>query len=417
MRFLIISNLYEPYARGGAEAVVKMTAEGLVRAGHAAAVLTAGSWRAGLWPRETTVNGVRVLRFFPLNIFFVRHDRQFPLWLRAVMRWFDIWNFHAALVGWAMTRRERPDLIIIHNLVGLGMLTSWAVRCGWWQKKRPTIKVLHDLQLIHPSGLLLWGKEKTAERFWLRKIYEWLMRHLAGSFTAVIAPSRWLLEFHTQRGFFPKSKKMVLPNPVDFIPTKKKLPVTGYQLPVTLLYAGQLEEHKGVRWLLELFGHSERSEESPADAGSRRREGFFGLRPNDYVLEIAGEGSLRKEVEEAAAQYPEAVIYHGKLSRGQLFHKFQEIDALVVPSLCYENAPQVIAEALAAGLAVIASRIGGIPELVRDGENGFLFTPADQKTFFEALARLSTISNRLAIRDSSQGLTVDQYIDKLISLC
>jgi glycosyltransferase involved in cell wall biosynthesis len=53
------------------------------------------------------------------------------------------------------------------------------------------------------------------------------------------------------------------------------------------------------------------------------------------------------------------------------------VDVLVIPSICVENSPLIIREAFAAKVPVIASRIGGIPELVRDGENGLLFKAGD----------------------------------------
>ena len=55
----------------------------------------------------------------------------------------------------------------------------------------------------------------------------------------------------------------------------------------------------------------------------------------------------------------------------------EQADYLLVPSLWYENAPVAVIEAAAYGLGVIASRIGGMPELVREGRTGLLFEPGD----------------------------------------
>ena len=69
---------------------------------------------------------------------------------------------------------------------------------------------------------------------------------------------------------------------------------------------------------------------------------------------------------------------------------FREIDVLVVPSIWYENAPLVIQEAFLSRTPVIASRIGGIPELVKDGVNGLLFDAGDPR---DLKAKLEYVMN------------------------
>ena len=64
------------------------------------------------------------------------------------------------------------------------------------------------------------------------------------------------------------------------------------------------------------------------------------------------------------------------------------MDVLVVPSIWPENSPFVIQEALLSGVPVVASRIGGIPELVDDGRNGLLFEPRDVDGSAPRAARL-----------------------------
>ena len=64
------------------------------------------------------------------------------------------------------------------------------------------------------------------------------------------------------------------------------------------------------------------------------------------------------------------------------------IDVLVVPSLWLENAPLVIQEAFLSKTLVIASRIGGIPELINDGVNGLLFNPGDAHNLQEKMQNI-----------------------------
>ncbi len=76
---------------------------------------------------------------------------------------------------------------------------------------------------------------------------------------------------------------------------------------------------------------------------------------------------------------PPAMVFKAPFDRGSVRQAFEEIDCLVVPSLWLENAPMVIQEAFAAGCPVVASDLGGMRELVKDGVNGRLFSPGDSR--------------------------------------
>ena len=65
----------------------------------------------------------------------------------------------------------------------------------------------------------------------------------------------------------------------------------------------------------------------------------------------------------------------GEVENDKISSVYAGVDVLVVSSIWYENAPLVILEALAAHVPVVASRIGGIPELIKEGVNGLLFEP------------------------------------------
>jgi glycosyltransferase involved in cell wall biosynthesis len=71
------------------------------------------------------------------------------------------------------------------------------------------------------------------------------------------------------------------------------------------------------------------------------------------------------------------IKFMGGFNHSEIAGVFREIDVLIVPSIWHENSPLVINEAFLSNTPVIASNIGGIPELVRDGFNGFLFKPGD----------------------------------------
>lgn len=82
------------------------------------------------------------------------------------------------------------------------------------------------------------------------------------------------------------------------------------------------------------------------------------------------------------------IQFAGPYSGEQASNVFAEMDALVVPSTWYENTPFVVLEAFAAGVPCIASDLGGLSEVVRDGENGLLFAAGNARSLADAIARI-----------------------------
>jgi glycosyltransferase involved in cell wall biosynthesis len=89
---------------------------------------------------------------------------------------------------------------------------------------------------------------------------------------------------------------------------------------------------------------------------------------------------------------------------------------LVVPSICYENAPMTVIEAMAVGKPVIASRIGGIPEMVRDGETGLLVAAGDVDQLREAMASLAGDARLRAAMGSEGRLHAEKEFSLRIHL-
>jgi glycosyltransferase involved in cell wall biosynthesis len=86
------------------------------------------------------------------------------------------------------------------------------------------------------------------------------------------------------------------------------------------------------------------------------------------------------------------------------------LDVLVLPSIRSEAIPQVIPQALAVGTPVVASTVGGSPELVRDGENGRLVAPGDARALAEAiLALLGDPGRARAMALAGQAMVRERY--------
>jgi glycosyltransferase involved in cell wall biosynthesis len=114
-------------------------------------------------------------------------------------------------------------------------------------------------------------------------------------------------------------------------------------------------------------------------------------------------------------------IIHGRLANETLEKIFDGIDLTIVPSLCYENSPSVIYESLSFGVPLIAAKIGGVAELVHDGQNGFTFEAGNAEDLIRVLKHCAAHRDDLpkmcqAAQQSVEDFRIDRYIEKLCNL-
>lgn len=138
----------------------------------------------------------------------------------------------------------------------------------------------------------------------------------------------------------------------------------------TIVYLGLMEKHKGIETLLDAF------------LRTMDQQGFR--------LHMIGEGTLRSELlkRTGKAGLGGRISIPGFLSRGEVERIRKDAAAQVIPSIWYENAPSVAAEALSLGLPVIASRIGGLPEMVGPESGSVTFEPGDSAELGDLLVSL-----------------------------
>lgn len=176
-----------------------------------------------------------------------------------------------------------------------------------------------------------------------------------------------------------------------------------------LIFFGRLSKEKGVLTLVRAFVAA------------------LGQLPSDWKLKLVGDGPQREEIEALIAQEgPEAkerIELLGYRSGEELQRLVADARLSVMPSEWRENMPYSGMESLAAGTPIIGSSMGGIPELVLEGETGFLFEGGNERELASSIVRASHVAEEAyqAMQEACTGyvtshLGAHAYLRSLVSL-
>lgn len=387
MKALFISSLYAPDIGGGAEIILQRTVEGLQQRGYQVAVLATGP-QSGLV--EETVNLVKVYRA-GLRNFYWHFSAQRPGKL-ARLGWHLRDRYNAGMRDYVkrVIAQEKPDLVVCHNLTG------WSVSA--WDEITaaglPIVQVLHDLYLLCP-GSTMFSKGQSCktqcgrcEHF--RKGHE----ARSAQVNTVVGVSRFMLDTLQAQGYFKGARGYVVHNasPRPAIPIKvKSLGPPAKNAPLRFGYMGTLSEPKGLRWLIEQF------QQLPIDA----------------TLQIAGRGQLDDEECFKALALSPKISFVGYQSPEDFY---KQIDVAIVPSIWNEPFGMVAVEACSWSVPVIASRMGGLPEIIQDQFNGLLCSPDDPDSLGVAMLRLHQQPELLARLSAQARISVGALTDLQLML-
>jgi len=272
----------------------------------------------------------------------------------------------------------KPDIIHMHNIYG-GLTT--AIIDSAKRKGITVVMTLHDYKLVCPSYTMLANGKPCGECI-PGKFYNCVLtRCHKGSVMAsavytaetyfnyvfrkyeyintFITPSRFSFEMHRKAGIS-ANRLSYLPNFVETGNFEPSYSNSGY-----ILFAGRLSHEKGLLTLLEACK---------------------GL---EIPLKIAGDGPARPQCEIFARENNlKNVEFAGYKTGKDLKGLYKNACFVVLPSEWYENNPLSVIESFAYGKPVIGSNIGGIPELVVEGETGMLFQPGDHQQLREKMLYL-----------------------------
>ncbi len=340
MRVLLIANTLPPRDVSGVGEQVLQLAAGLRQQGDEVEVLGRGPGGAA---------GPKV--FFPLSV---------------------------APAVWRAVRRFRPQVVQVHESDGaVAALVLRVLRA--WIEPRPLLVALLQVSYVEErrsvrplvAGGRVLGRPGSIERR-----FRWLkapLQILLGQITAraadlVLAPSAATAA--EIRRDYRVDDVGVIPNATGGLLVETAGEVEDE--PGYLLFVGRLRIRKGVEVLLEAL--RELRHRIPRTA-----------------LRIAGDGEHRVRLERRTAELglETAVSFLGTCEAGRVRNLLRGATALVVPSI-YEGMPLVVLEAMEAGVPVVASRVSGIPEVVVDGETGWLVRPEDPEDLAGALLEALT---------------------------
>lgn len=294
---------------------------------------------------------------------------------RSVIRMF---NFPYAILLIREILNYRPDIIHIHNYIyAVSPLALLVLRIGKRIIGFTIVHTAHDFHLVCPNtGLIRYlapdrmesccrcvedkrwinvvkyncdrrGLAMSLVRFVRHQVcYRWL--HLEGVIDQIICPSASLAM--KVRQVYPEKFITVLRNP-SFIEPDGMRPIVGESTKLNVLgYFGRLAPEKGVYQFID----------------------------NDYDIDryptflIYGDGEEKAKIQELIRKknLEGSILLMGAIPHSEMSRAIQLVDAVVLPSICYENCPLVVCDALKMGKEVISSSPGGVAELLSEWQNG-----------------------------------------------
>jgi glycosyltransferase involved in cell wall biosynthesis len=275
-------------------------------------------------------------------------------------------------------RSFRPDVVHLHNIYHQ---LSPSVLRPLTERRVPAVMTLHDYKLVCPSYLFLAQgrvceacldghfrhavtrrcKDGSLAASAVLAVESGLHRRTGayGPVQVFICPSRFLATKMAEGGVYPDRMEVL----GSFVDTAD--PTGGTTGGDGVVYAGRLSHEKGVDVLVEAV----------ARLGAAR-------------LEVVGEGPERARLEALASSCaPGRVSFHGRVPRERVLELLRSAAVAAMPSRCHDNQPMAVLEAFGCGVPVVATSLGGLPELI-EGGCGEAVPPEDPAALAAAIGGL-----------------------------
>lgn len=309
-------------------------------------------------------------------------DRPRVSWsgLRAAGR--VIYSFEAAKKLRQLIRDTKPDVAHIQNIYHQ---ISPSVLKVLKEEKVPCVQTIHDYAYLSPSyGLFDHGA--ICERIKPRKYFRAVMHRCVKNSFMASALDAFAYRFHATFGLDERLVNRLIA-PSEFVKNKFaewghnvfKIDVIPHFIDASryepeyapggeIVYVGRLSEEKGIGTLIAAM------EKIP-----------------EVRLKVIGSGPMEKKLKDFCGLAGlKNVRFVGQLNHGRVMEEIARSRFVVVPSLFYEPFGYLALEAGCMGKPVVASRVGALPELIKDGKTGVLVPPGDAKALAAAITGLSS---------------------------
>jgi glycosyltransferase involved in cell wall biosynthesis len=343
MRILVLNHEFPPVGGGGGRAAEDIC-RGLAKCGHEIKVLTAHI--NGL-PRQEVRDGYTIVRLSSLRT--QPYKASFLSMAAYVLS--GLW------IGRRLIRSFKPEVLHAHFAVPGGAL-AWALSL---LSGIPYVLTVHLGDV--PGGVL----EKT--RGWFGWIYPFTHRIWRDA-KRIVAVSEFTRELALKKY---NATIQVIPNGVDLSTVQPNL--VHLNEPPRIVFAGRFMAQKNPLQLVQTLGE---------------------LKKVNWQCIMIGDGPLMQDVRRAVTELEldDRFQFTGWIDPQDVLHWFDSSDILFMPSRS-EGLPIVGVQALAKGLAIVASHVGGFVDLVDNNKNGYLIRQEDSSEFSKLLLGLLSDSNRL----------------------
>jgi glycosyltransferase involved in cell wall biosynthesis len=318
--------------------------------------------------------------------------------LKALLFLFNPYSF---LMLKKVLKEYRPDVVHLHTM---GQITPSAL---FLLKNHPTVMTLHGpesflhellIWCLRPSYFKHHGYDKKdlniAGRltyFYFNSLQKFLYRFGLKNVDIFIAPSQYMQNVAK----IDVAPVVHLPN---FIELQQFHELTNNY---NLLFVGRLEKMKGVEILIQAISF------------------VIKVFPQT-TLTIVGDGCSKSDLFDLTKklQLERSIDFRGWVEHKDLDGYYEKASIVVVPSICPENFPTVCNEAMSAGRPVIGTRVGGIPEIIDDGVNGYLVETENPEQIATNVVKLFSEENLLKefgrnARKKAQEFSLEKHVANL----
>lgn len=400
-RIMICCNVYPPNFIGGAELIAHSQALELKKNGHDVIVFTGDISDCGKRHsiRREIYEGLTVFR-----IRLVSQDYQ-PEYINFYHE--EVENHFKEVLN-----DFSPDVVHFHNIIGLSLgLISIAKQRGI-----KTVLTLHDNWGFCYKNTIIKKEGEICQDFTRCKeclpyisdennkgipirIRQDFFKIIFRDVDEFISPSQYLAKNYNFAGI-PEEKIHVIWNGIDVhkfsniskIPDDKRIRFT---------FIGYFGKHKGINVLIDALSHLNNL--------------------NCFSVNLVGKGELMEGLKDKVHEMGlgDIVSFWGKID--DIGDAYRNTDVLILPSIWPENQPVTITEAMASKIPVIASNLGGVPELIEDGKTGYLFEAGNPKDLAQKMSEFMLHPDKIQIYGEAAynkivNNTLENQVKKIVDI-